>query len=152
MNATDLYSDTQFCQPIYPHADLTQNSSILVTLIVSYGVVALFAFCGNILVIWTVWHNTHMQTSTNYYIVNLAIADLLVGTIVLPLKLVEYAGPCSWNIFYQDALCSFLSYTLPVFVFASVLTLVAISIERCVYFSFFFYYESFVVIYLHLFI
>jgi len=71
-----------------------------------------------------------MRTVTNYYIVNLAVCDFLVGVVVMPLKLVEYATPCEWNYIVGDYVCSFLSFILPVFVFASALTLVAISIER----------------------
>ncbi|KAH3856185.1 hypothetical protein DPMN_098768 [Dreissena polymorpha] len=92
--------------------------------------VAVLALLGNLLVIWTVWINSHMHTVTNYYIVNLAVSDLLVAAIVMPLKLLEYTAPCRWHIFRSDGLCSVVYYLLPVFVFASVLTLAAISIER----------------------
>lgn len=121
------------------YKDLTQIPAILATLIVIYVVVIVLAICGNMLVIWTVWKNNHMHTVTNYYIVNLAVSDLLVSAIVTPLKLLEFTAPCRWNIFRSDGLCSFMSYFQPVFVFASVLTLVAISMER---YSVLFYYHS----------
>ncbi|VDI58838.1 leucokinin receptor [Mytilus galloprovincialis] len=114
----------------YPHADFTQITSVYSVLIVVYVLIMMMAIFGNILVIWTVWRNAHMHTVTNYYIVNLAISDFLVASIDMPLKLLEYTSPCQWHIFNSDNLCAFLSYTLPIFVFASVLTLVAISLER----------------------
>ncbi|XP_052103464.1 QRFP-like peptide receptor [Mytilus californianus] len=114
----------------YPHADFTQITSVYSVLIVVYVLIMMMAIFGNILVIWTVWRNAHMHTVTNYYIVNLAISDFLVASIDMPLKLLEYTSPCQWRIFNSDNLCAFLSYTLPIFVFASVLTLVAISLER----------------------
>jgi len=39
----------------------------------------------------------------------------------------------AWSVFRSDSLCSLLFFALPVFVFASVLTLIAISVERCVH-------------------
>ena len=112
---------------LYP--DYTQLTSVYVTLICFYFLVILLAVFGNTLVIWTIWRNKDMHTVTNYYILNLAISDLLVSIVVMPLILMEYGTPCEWGIF-SDALCAFLKYTLPIFVFASIFTLVAISLER----------------------
>ncbi|KAL3875030.1 hypothetical protein ACJMK2_037971, partial [Sinanodonta woodiana] len=111
------------------HKDYTQIDWVLSLVIIIYILVLILAILGNLLVIWTIWRNSHMHTVTNYYIVNLALSDLLVSTIVIPLKLLEYTADCTWQIFKADELCGFLSYLLPIFVFASVLTLVAISLE-----------------------
>ncbi|KAL1281995.1 hypothetical protein QQF64_000798 [Cirrhinus molitorella] len=48
------------------------------------AVFILVAIVGNILVILSVLCNKHLQTVTNFFIVNLAIADLLLSIIVLP--------------------------------------------------------------------
>lgn len=110
--------------------DYTQIASVRYIFIILYIIVIVVSFVGNLMVIWTVTRNKYMRTVTNYYIRNLAVCDLLVASVVMPLKLLEYTAPCSWQVFANDALCSVMSYILPVFVFASVLTLVAISLER----------------------
>lgn len=50
------------------------------------GAFIVFAIVGNILVILSVVCNRHLRTPTNYFIINLAIADLLLGTTVLPVS------------------------------------------------------------------
>ena len=112
------------------HRDFTQLLPVTVTIVSAYIIIMILAILGNILVIWTVWRNSHMHTVTNYYIVNLAISDLLVACLVMPLKLLEYTADCTWQVFTSNALCAVEYYLLPIFVFASVLTLSATSIER----------------------
>ncbi|KAK6182385.1 hypothetical protein SNE40_010089 [Patella caerulea] len=129
-NGTESYSPSSCGDLSDRHRDYTQIPAVSMAIAVLYSLVIFLAVTGNSLVIWTVWRNTHMHTVTNYYIVNLAISDLLVSAIVMPLKLLEYTAPCEWHVFGSDALCSVLNYLLPIFVFASVLTLVAISLER----------------------
>ena len=121
----------------FPYRDLTQSAWVRSLFVLLYVMVMVTSLIGNLMVMWTVARNKHMQTVTNYYIVNLALCDFLVASFVLPLKLMEYTAPCDWRVFTHDALCSFIFYILPVFVFASVLTLVAISLERSVYMLYF---------------
>ena len=112
------------------YEDYTQIGQVRALFVVLYSCVMFMSVDGNFLVIWTVYSNKHMRTVTNYYIVNLATSDLLVALFVMPLKLLEYTAPCQWLVFGHDSLCSALYFMLPVFVFASVLNLVAISLER----------------------
>ncbi|XP_076438149.1 alpha-1A adrenergic receptor-like [Babylonia areolata] len=46
--------------------------------------VVLCTVVGNVMVLLAVFVNSHLRSTTNYFIVNLAIADLLLGTTVLP--------------------------------------------------------------------
>ena len=52
-------------------------------------VVFIVGLVGNFLVCFAVWRNHHMRTVTNYFIVNLALADFMVILICLPASLVE---------------------------------------------------------------
>ena len=114
----------------YPYEDYTQLDYVRSLFITCYLLVIFLSITGNFMVIWTICGNKHMRTITNLYILNLSLSDTLVSVFVMPLKLLEYTAPCRWHVFSQQSLCSFLYYVLPVFVFTSVLTLLAISIER----------------------
>ncbi|XP_031622005.1 uncharacterized protein LOC116340015 isoform X2 [Contarinia nasturtii] len=82
---------------------------------------------GNILVCIAVYANTSMRTITNIFIVNLAIADLLVIILCLPTTVL-------WDItetwFFGEAMCKVILYLQTVSVTVSVLTLTFISIDR----------------------
>ncbi|MBN3307537.1 OX2R protein, partial [Amia calva] len=54
-----------------------------------------------------VWRNHHMRTVTNYFIVNLSLADLLVTAICLPVSLVVDITE-SW--FFGQTLCKVIPY------------------------------------------
>lgn len=51
--------------------------------------VFIFGLGGNFLVCYAVYRNKHLQSVTNYFLVNLAVADFLVVLICLPPTLVH---------------------------------------------------------------
>lgn len=118
-------------QASMPYPDFTQIPLVSIIFIIIYFLVMVTAIFGNAAVCITVLTNRKMQTVVNYYIVNLAICDFMVGVFVLPIKLLELTAPASWGAL-SDGLCTAVLYTQTVIVFASVLTLVATSIERYV--------------------
>ncbi|XP_027499393.1 alpha-1B adrenergic receptor [Corapipo altera] len=104
---------------------LATSRAIIVGLIL--GAFILFAIIGNILVILSVACNRHLRIPTNYFIINLAIADLLLSFTVLPfsatLEVLGYwvLGRIFCDIWAAvDVLCCT----------ASILSLCAISIDR----------------------
>ena len=132
MDTSPQTSPTRLCGApgSFPYTDLTQIDAVWWMFVILYTVVMTLSLVGNMMVIWTICRHKYMRTVTNYYILNLAVCDFLVSLFVMPLKLMEYAGTCTWQLVNVDILCSVLFYILPVFVFASVFTLVAISLER----------------------
>jgi len=133
-SSTDVGDHLDACSTnTYVYKDFTQTEWVRAGFIVLYVIIVVLSVVGNFMVIWTIARNRHMRTTTNYYILNLAVADFLVALVVMPLKLTEYTAPCQWHVFSRhNALCPMLYYILPVFVFTSVLTLAAISVERSV--------------------
>ncbi|KAJ1128640.1 hypothetical protein NDU88_007015 [Pleurodeles waltl] len=106
-----------------PVLDLARATTVGLIL----GAFIVFAIVGNILVILSVVCHRHLRTPTNYFIVNLAIADLLLSFTVLPfsaaLDVIGYwvLGRVFCNIWAAvDVLCCT----------ASILSLCVISIDR----------------------
>ena len=60
------------------------NISKAILLGVILGGLIIFGVLGNILVILSVACHRHLQSVTHYYIINLAVADLLLTSTVLP--------------------------------------------------------------------
>uniref|UniRef100_A0A2K5P033 Hypocretin receptor 1 n=1 Tax=Cercocebus atys TaxID=9531 RepID=A0A2K5P033_CERAT len=96
-------------------------------LIAAYVAVFLVALVGNTLVCLAVWRNHHMRTVTNYFIVNLSLADVLVTAICLPVSLLVDITE-SW--LFGHALCKVIPYLQAVSVSVAVLTLSFIALDR----------------------
>ncbi|XP_055060763.1 alpha-1A adrenergic receptor [Misgurnus anguillicaudatus] len=85
------------------------------------------AIVGNILVILSVLCNKHLQTVTNFFIVNLAIADLLLSIIVLPFSASLEVFGC-WV--FGRIFCNIWAAVDVLCCTASILSLCIISIDR----------------------
>ncbi|XP_072915572.1 alpha-1A adrenergic receptor-like isoform X2 [Hemitrygon akajei] len=103
------------------------NPTRAVVLGIVLGSFILFAILGNILVVLSVACHRNLQTVTNYFIINLAIADLLLSCSVLPFSAtMEILGYWAFGRIFcnmwaaMDVLCST----------ASIMSLCVISIDR----------------------
>jgi hypothetical protein len=64
-----------------------QPIHMVVVYSLAYGLVFFLGVLGNIMVIGVVYSNASMHTVINYFIVNLAVADLLVSLLCVPITL-----------------------------------------------------------------
>ncbi|XP_062963095.1 transmembrane and immunoglobulin domain containing 3 [Cynocephalus volans] len=105
------------------------NSTALSLANVSYITVeiliGLCAIVGNVLVIWVVKLNPSLQTTTFYFIVSLAVADIAVGGLVMPLAVVISLG-----ITIQFSICLLMTCLMLIFTHASIMSLLAIAVDR----------------------
>ncbi|XP_067166648.1 adenosine receptor A3-like [Apteryx mantelli] len=99
--------------------------SLDVIYILMESVIGLFAVVGNVLVIWAVKLNPALQNSTSLYIVSLALTDIAVGALVVPLAIMVSLGVVVH--FYS---CLFMCCLMMIFPHASVLSLLAIAVDR----------------------
>ncbi|KAL3067069.1 hypothetical protein OYC64_016924 [Pagothenia borchgrevinki] len=111
---------------ITPCANFTMDSKV-VGVGVFLAVFISVAIVGNILVILSVVCNKHLQTVTNFFIVNLAIADLLLSIIVLPFSASLEVLGC-WV--FGRVFCNIWAAVDVLCCTASILSLCVISIDR----------------------
>lgn len=87
--------------------------------------VAIFAVVGNALVIFVFRKERRLRRRTNYYIVSLAAADLLVGLLGIPFAILSSVGlPVNLHA------CLFTVSLLIVLCTISIFCLVAVSVDR----------------------
>ena len=105
--------------------DLPLVQAILVGTLMS--TIVMGAILGNMLVIASVASNRKLRTITNFYLVSLAMADLLVASLVMPIAIVvQITGrwwfgviACDIYVLFDSMLCT-----------ASILNLCCISVDR----------------------
>nr|XP_020474034.1 adenosine receptor A1-like [Monopterus albus] len=88
-------------------------------------VIALVSVLGNVLVVLVVCVNPALRNTTFCFIVSLAVADIAVGVLVIPLAIIISLG-----INTQFYTCLFLSCLLLIITQSSILSLLAIAIDR----------------------
>ena len=102
-------------------------TSVIVVLCFFYGVISVTAAVGNTLVIYVVVVSRRMHTVTNYYIANLALADVTIAVLAIPFQF--WAALLQrWDLpAFMCKLCP----TVQIFsVNVSIFTLVAIALDR----------------------
>ena len=87
--------------------------------------IALVSVPGNVLVIWAVKVNQALRDATFCFIVSLAVADVAVGALVIPLAILINIGPRTYFHTCLKVACPVLILTQ-----SSILALLAIAVDR----------------------
>ncbi|KAJ3626362.1 hypothetical protein MTP99_016861 [Tenebrio molitor] len=102
-----------------------QKDEINLYYVICEVLVAVFAVIGNALVIFVFRKERRLRRRTNYYIVSLAAADLLVGLLGIPFAIMSSIGlPTNLHA------CLFTVSLLVVLCTISIFCLVAVSVDR----------------------
>lgn len=72
-----------------------------------YIIILLLAIIGNALVILTLIQNRRMRTITNVFLLNLAISDILLGVLCMPITLI---GTLLRDFVFGEIMCKLLPY------------------------------------------
>ncbi|XP_067231435.1 5-hydroxytryptamine receptor 2A [Chanodichthys erythropterus] len=91
-------------------------------------VIIFFTVAGNILVIMAVSIESKLHNATNYFLCSLAVADMLVGFLVMPASLISILYDHTWPL--SDLLCPMWLFLDVLFSTASIMHLCAISLDR----------------------
>ncbi|KAG8192264.1 hypothetical protein JTE90_014120 [Oedothorax gibbosus] len=92
-----------------------------------FGVIIIVGLIGNALVVIVVTCNPQMRSTTNLLIINLAMADLLFIVFCVPFTAWDYSLPY-WP--FGDIWCRIVQYLVIVCAYASIYTLVLMSLDR----------------------
>lgn len=114
--APSLYDDAKILQRLV---------GIIVPIL--FSLIVVIGLFGNALVVTVVAGNKHLRSTTNFLIINLAIADLLFIIFCVPFTATDYVLT-SWP--FGDIWCKIVQYLIVVTAYASVYTLVLMSLDR----------------------
>lgn len=108
-------------------SDSTRLVGVQAVLILAYSAIILFGVTGNSLVIYVIYRFKNLRTVTNFFIANLAVADLLVNMLCLPFTLV-YTLYGEWK--FGQVLCFTLPCAQGMAVYVSTITMNVIALDR----------------------
>lgn len=106
MSTTENGLDVISSSPTPSTSSLSWFTTIRIQIIL-YVAILLLAIIGNALVILTLIHNRRMRTITNVFLLNLAISDILLGVLCMPITLI---GTLLRDFVFGEVMCKLLPY------------------------------------------
>ncbi|XP_078059072.1 uracil nucleotide/cysteinyl leukotriene receptor-like [Mustelus asterias] len=92
-----------------------------------YGVVFVLAFVGNIIAVWVFSCDKNPNTTTNIYLMHLAVADLSY-VLILPMRMVYHLSQNHWP--FGEVPCRITGFLFYLNMYASIIFLTGISADR----------------------
>lgn len=129
-NFTITYNVTEQNKLLPGYTPLKVPMYLQVTIITMYSIIIILAVGGNSTVCYIVFRARRMRTVMNFFIVSLALSDILMAMFCIPFTFVANLVLNDWP--FGEALCPIVTYLQSVAVFLSSFTLVAISLDRYV--------------------
>lgn len=99
------------------------------TLILAYSLLIVLGATGNSLVVMAVIRKPAMRTARNVFIINLAISDLLLCLITMPLTLMELLSQY-WPLGDTPFVCRLVGTLQATSIFVSTISITAIALDR----------------------
>ncbi|XP_064625206.1 pyrokinin-1 receptor-like [Lineus longissimus] len=100
----------------------------VIPMTIIYALIFLTGTVGNIMTCIVISRNKYMHTTTNYYLFNLAMADLLVLFLGLPQEIYQFWSAYPWV--FGEVFCIFRVFAAEASTYASILTITAFTVER----------------------
>lgn len=97
---------------------------------VIYAVIFVTGVVGNISTCIVIARNRYMHTATNFYLVNLALSDILLLVLGLPLETYTFWSAYPWV--FGEVFCVLRTVAAETSTYASILTITAFTVERYV--------------------
>lgn len=107
-----------------------QSLWIVIPMTTIYLAVFVTGVIGNICTCIVIARNRYMHTATNFYLVNLALSDLLLLVLGLPLETYTFWSAYPWV--FGEVFCVLRTVAAETSTYASILTITAFTVERYV--------------------
>ncbi|KYO43033.1 G-protein coupled receptor 83 [Alligator mississippiensis] len=105
----------------------SQNLTVKALLVAAYSFIIVFSLFGNLLVCHVVVKNKRMQSATSLFIVNLAVADIMITLLNTPFTLARFVNS-TW--IFGKRMCHVSRFAQYCSLHVSALTLTAIAVDR----------------------
>ena len=112
---------------------MSDSSEAKITIVTAlYALTMLVSLVGNCCLIYIVWKVYETRSLTSFMFVNMAVADLLVTFIMMPMNINEMHNDFGWLVSgtFGDISCRTVQYITKITIMASILSLTFMAIDR----------------------